>query len=151
MTEPLRVTALNAAAIKAWIESRGGVAVWESIDLSDPGKSWTTPVRDASGQATTKPSWQAASAPARTITSLAEVIVDFPEEVARFRVAVQRGSGFRFELTPGSSRKLRSALAKHGELAWHAFDYAAQEAVIFVPGRSVPLSEWTPSEASDDR
>ncbi len=44
--------------------------------------------------------------------------------------------------TEASTRKIRKAVAAAGEGAWYEFDYAMQEAVIFVPGEQMTLREW---------
>jgi hypothetical protein len=108
-----RISEENAPLISQWLEERGGILVWDSADLCDPGKSWTTPAHNADGTRTGKPSWQAQSEPAR-----------------------------RIMLTDASGRKLRDALDKAGPQSWHEFDYFTQEAIIFKPGRVVPLEEW---------
>lgn len=140
---PHRIIAANAPLIKSWLAERGGVAVWSSVNLSNPGASWTTPVRASDGSLATKPTWQAGNAPSRIITDPAEIIVDEPQEVKRFRVAVRMGSqGTMLKVTDAGTRRIRAAVVKAGEDAWYEFDYSTQEAVIFRPGRSVPLAEY---------
>ena len=39
----------NAPKIAEWLRTRGGIATWKSVDLSDPGFSMTTPVNNADG------------------------------------------------------------------------------------------------------
>jgi hypothetical protein len=63
------------------------------------------------------------------------------EEVGRFQVAVRRSpdrSG-ALVLSDASARKLRSALHAAGEGAYHVFDYATQEAIIYRPVKQVGL------------
>jgi hypothetical protein len=137
----------DVAQVREWIEKRGGVAIWGSVDLSCPDKSWTTPRNQADGTPVTKPSWQSADKPARVITDPAEVVVVVPREVKRFRVGLRLGgSGLRIKLTDRSSERLRVALsattAKYGD-SWYEFDRERQEAVIFTTEREVPLPEWT--------
>jgi hypothetical protein len=63
--------------------------------------------------------------------------------VKRFRVAVRRGAqGLNLKLTIHSGERLRREVEKAGEGAWYQFDYERQEAVILVPDKTVPLSEW---------
>lgn len=138
-----RITADHAALVTAWLRGRGGLLVWRSVDLCDPGKSWTTPVLGEDGQPVRQPSWQAAASPARVITSADEVEVVIPKRVRKFRVATRIGaSGVRVKLTDASSAKLRAALEKAGPESWHEFNYDTQEALVFVPGRVMPLAEW---------
>lgn len=141
--QPHRCIPSNAPKFREWITSRGGVAVWDSINLSNPGASWSSPALALDGSPTTKPTWQAADKPSRIITDPAEILVDLPVEVKRFHVAVRRSSqGLSYKLTDASSRKVEAATAKAGPEAWYEFDYGSQEAVIYKPGRSIPLSEW---------
>lgn len=141
--QPHIVTAENARLISGWLKSRGGIAVWKSVNLSNPGGSWTTPLNKENGSQTTKPSWESSSEPARTITDPSEVVVAVDREVKRFHVAVRVGSqGFSMKCTDGASRRIRSAVVKAGEGAYHVFDYDTQEAVIMAPGKMIPLPEW---------
>lgn len=137
--ERLTVSESNAPLFLKWIAGRGGVAVWRSVDLSDPDKSWSTPA-----DAEQRPSWQAASTPERIVTDPAEVDVVVDREVKRFRVAVRVGSsGLRVKCTDASSSRIRREVEKAGDGAHYAFDYETQEAVIFAPVSTVPLSEWS--------
>lgn len=142
MNSPHVVTTENAAKIYNWLLTRGGIAIWESIDLSDPSASWTTPLKNADGTPATKPHWKAASTPSRVITDPAEVLVSTDIEVKRFRVGVRAGSqGMSLKVTDGGSRRIRREVAKAGEGAFHVFDYESQEAVILKPAKIVPLIE----------
>ena len=148
-TEKHVVSPENAAKILAWLQHRGGLALWHSADLSDPGKSWTAPFLTETGEPKGKEHWQMQEQPARVITDPAEVEVHVPKEVKRFHIAIRRKGGFRFALTDGSTTRVRRAVAKanqqycRGEShAWYEFDYDSQEAVIFVPDARVPLLEF---------
>lgn len=137
----------NAERFWQWIQRRGGIAIWRSVNLSNPDASWSTPVNEENGDRYNKPNWQSANEPERIITNPSEVEVSVPKEVKRFPVAVRRGSqGLSFKLTDGSTRKVRSAVAKiseeMGKEAWYEFDYSNQEAVIFVDDRLIPLQEY---------
>ena len=145
--EPHRIYAANAAQIWKWLHTRGGLALWQSVDLSDPGKSWTGPLHDAEGVRVTKPHWKADTDPYRIIKDPAEVVVETYKEVRRFKIAIRRGSqGMSLKLTDHSSQKVRNACAKAGEDSTYEFDYDSQEAVIFVPDTVVPLTEWAKNE-----
>jgi hypothetical protein len=138
-----RVGAEQAGLIWEWFQTRGGLALWRSIDLSDPGKSWTCPLFDANGVKKTKPTWKADEDPYRIIKDPSEVIVETYKEVRRFRVAIRPGAqGLSLKLTDFASEKVRKAVRKAGENATYTFDYMTQEAVIFVPDTEVPLVEW---------
>ena len=138
----------NADRIRDWIQNRGGIFIWSSIDLSDPGKTWTSPSTDKDGNRVTKPHWQCGEEPIRHITSEDDVVVEVPKEVKRFRVGVRRASNnpWRFKVTDGGTRRIRSACARaterYGTEAWYCFDYDTQEAVIMVAEKRVPLPQW---------
>lgn len=144
--EPHRILAENADQIWGWLKTRGGVAIWRSADLGDPSKSWSGPRLGEDGQPKKKPCWQSEDEPERIITDPAEIVVDVPQVVKRFRVAVRMGDGLRIKCTDASSRKIRAACEKAGENSWHEFDYTTQEAVIFIPGESKPIAEFVKDE-----
>lgn len=137
--EKHRIDAQNAKQIATWFKERGGVAVWRSVNLSNPGASWTCPINGPDGKPAGKPNWQSDSKPERIITDPAEVDVVTGKEVKRFHVAVRTGS-WDIKLTTASSEKVRRETNKAGEGAWYEFDYSSQEAVIFVPAEVVPLT-----------
>lgn len=138
--EKHRIGAQNAEQIAGWFRDRGGVAIWRSVNLSNPGASWTCPINGPDGKPAGKPNWQSDSQPERLITNPDEVEVVTGKEVRRFHIALKRGSGFSITLTPASSAKVKKAVAKAGKDAWYEFDYGAQEAVIFVSDAVVPLT-----------
>lgn len=133
----------NAASMRMWIEKRGGIAIWPSVNLSNPGASWSTPANTLEGTPTPKPTWQAADKPERVITDPNEVVVVTRKEVKRFHVAV-RQAGLTLKCTDGATRKIRAAVAKAGEGASYEFDQGSQEAIITVPGETVSLAAWKP-------
>ena len=147
MTEPFVVDQDDAGRIADWLENRGGIFIWESVNLSNPGASWTSPARTEAGDPVTKPNWQCANEPARHITDPAEVVVVTAVEVKRFHVAVRTGDqGFSLKVTDGGTRRIEAAVAKakeeSGKPAWYAFDYGDHDnAVILVEGDRVPLTE----------
>jgi hypothetical protein len=147
--KPHIVEAVNAAKIAEWLFTRGGIAIWESVNLSNPGASWTTPLNDENGQPKPKPTWQAGDEPARIITDPGWVHVVTPKEVKRFHVAIRATGPFGMTLkcTDGASRRIRKAVDKANEKlgrdeCWYSFDYETQEAVIYAPGETVQLSCW---------
>jgi hypothetical protein len=147
MTTKHRILAENAAQIWQWFQERGGIAVWKSVDMSNAGRSWTTPLNDADGQPTKKQDWRMQETPSLTITDSAEVIVDVPKEVKRFRVAIKVGTqGMLLKCSDASSRRIRRECEKAGQDSWYEFDYTTQEAVVFVPGESKPLPEYVASQ-----
>lgn len=145
--KPHLIEAANAARIYDWLKTRGGLAVWGSVNLSDPTKSWTAPLNDDNGVRKTKPRWECTTEPVRIITDPAEVMVSVPKEVDRFRVAVRMGAqGFMLKLTDASGRKLNArkekAHAKHNTTVFHEFDYNTQEAVIYADTEVVPIEDY---------
>ena len=138
-----RILAANADQVWRWFQERGGIAVWKSVDFSTAGQSWTTPLHDAEGQADEEAELAHGGKPSLVITDPAEVVVDVPKEIKRFRVAVEAGSqGLLLKCSDAASRRIRRECEKAGEDSWYEFDYGTQEAVIFVPGESQPLPEY---------
>lgn len=141
--EPHRVDAENAEKFWDWIKTRGGLAIWRSVDLSDPGASCTCPLNDKEGHRNMKPHWKYDDHPERIITDPSEVLVETYKEVRRFRIAVRPGSqGMSLKLTDHSSEKVREACRKAGKDSTYVFDYGSQEAVILVPDKAMTLVEW---------
>jgi hypothetical protein len=138
MSEVKKMAVYNPGAkamFVKWIAERGGVKVWENVDLSncDAGPMWT-PVRDAEGKDVTSPRWSHPKC-VEIVTDLSRFkFIKDMKEVKRFHVAVRMGdSGLRIKCTDASSRKIKSQLAKAGPEACYRFDYDTQEAVIEVP------------------
>jgi len=141
----LTINTDRASTIYSWITTRGGLAVWKSISLSDPGKQLLTPaLTDAAP--TPRPHWSVAETPEiYGPDRLPEIIVSVDEEVKRFHIAL-RNTGLYIKLTDASSRKVRAEVARAGEGAYHAFDYSEQEAIIFRQVSTTPLSEYIESQ-----
>lgn len=147
--EPHITNVANAAKIWTWLNERGGLAIWESINLSNLGATWTTPANDKDGEPTKKPTWQAGETP-RIITDPAEVLVSIDREVKRFRVGIRLGSqGMTYKVTDGGSRRIRKEVAKAGKNAYHLFDYETQEAVIMASDKTVPIAEYISAHPVD--
>ena len=140
--EPHIITPENAAKMSDWLKTRGGLAIWRSVNLSNPGASWTTPVRMANGVPYEKPTWESDTKPERIITDPAEVVVSVDKEVKRFHVAIKRGDSFNFTLTTASNTKVKNAVRAAGEGAYYVFDYDFQDCVIMAPDKQMPLTEW---------
>ncbi len=136
----------NAAKFREWIACRGGVAVWPTVNMSNPGKSWSTPARTEEGEPTTKPTWEAHNAPCLIVTDEKDIGVITEKEVKRFHVATRHGRSnpLLIKLTDASARRLNKEVEKAGEGAWHTFDYSTQEAIIMVPAEVVCLKDWAP-------
>lgn len=138
----------NAEKFVDWILHRGGIAVWQSVNLSNPGASWSTPAL-TDGRPTPQPTWQADSEPAAVHTDPAKILVRREKEVRRFRVGLRRKGfmGLTFVLTDGAQRRLYSALDKlrdAGQDPRYHFDRSTQEVVITVPDDegTMSLADW---------
>lgn len=140
-----QLTTASAAKVREWIKSRGGAQVFQSIDLSDPGRQMITPLRGPEGEPVGKPHWSMANKPARILTSESECEVCLDKEVRRFHVAIRlSGNGLMMKCTDASSEKIRKAEDKAGRGAYHEFDYETQQAVIYAAEKIVPMEEWHP-------
>jgi len=130
-----------------WLATRGGIAVWRSGNISNPGASWSTPALVLDGTPTPRPTWQAEMTPERIITDIALVRVSMWREVKRIKVSTRMGTqGLTIKLTDASADRLRQTLArlsrKHGKDTTYGFDYNTQEAVISVEDEAIPLADW---------
>ncbi len=138
---PLAVHTFQAAKVARWLQHCGGIAVWGSLDLSDPGREWFTPARLTDGTLPSPPHWSAPNKPKRIVTDIEQVFVVTHREAARVRIAIRRGSyGLRWKLTDASSARLRKALAKAGSTAVHVFE--GDHAVVHVETSRTPLADW---------
>jgi hypothetical protein len=132
----------NAERIDRWLREHGGIAIWQSVNLSNPGASWTTPALTEDGKPYPKPTWQAANEPTIT-TDPADILVAKDVEVKRFHIAVRLGgNGLQYKVSDGGTRRIRKAVINAGEGAYYVFDYASQEAVIMKPASLTPLADW---------
>ena len=138
----------NALRIFGWLKDRGGILIWPSVDLSNPGASTTTPALGPDGVRPNKPNWRSASKPSLHITDLNDVGIITAKEVKRFHVAVRMGSqGLSLKVTDGGSRRIYAEVAKaeekYGVEAWHEFDYGDEKnAVIMIADKTVSLADW---------
>jgi len=152
----ITVTPEQAHKVAEWIENRGGAAVWQSVNLSNPGATWTTPYLSEDGTKYGKPNWQCDHSP--------DLIIKNPDSVGvvrfalarRFRVGVRLGSnGLSWKVTDGGTRHIRSAMAREAEkidaelrdYVTYTFDYETQEALILVPESVISLTEFVGREA----
>jgi hypothetical protein len=124
-----------------WIKSRGGVAVWRSVNLGNPGASWSTPVKTLSGEDFSKPTWQVDNSPSMTVTDPDVIKVFDAREVARVKLAIRtRGSSLVQKPTPASNRRVLKALKDAGDDAYHVYD--GDEALIMKPCGEMSLRAW---------
>lgn len=127
-----------------WLRNRGGIFIWNSINLSNPDKELITPAKDQYGQPYTKPSWEMSNTPSRHITDTRDIKVSIDKEVKRFHVAVrQSGNGLSLKVTDGGTRRVRNEVEKAGPGAYYTFDYSDyNNAVIMAPEKQILLSEY---------
>ena len=143
----IECTPENAPKFLQWIYTRGGVAKWRSVNLGNPGASWSTPALDKEGKPYTKPSWQAESTP--------EVVIDptqigvYEEKLYKaFRVAVKHGDGLSFVLTDHSQNKLNKTMAeceeKHGSAHYKrgVLDMDFPSMGVYYTEEIKPLPAW---------
>ena len=136
---PITCVPENAERFAMWIRERGGICLWKSLNLSNPGASRCTPFRTEDGQEASKPSWQADNAPAVVVTSMDEVGVEIPVEVRRLKIHLVQ-HGMKVVLTDASTRKVREAVDKAGDRAFYTFE--DDMAVIWEVRGTVGLEEW---------
>ena len=98
----------NAPRFKDWLTSRGGIAVWQSLDLRHAGATCSTPALTPEGEPTGKPGWQWANKPARIVTKAHDVGVYREALFKAVRVSLGRSG----KLTDASQRKIDRLLAQ---------------------------------------
>ena len=137
----LTINDYNVNLIRGWIKDREGVAVWNSINLSNLDGQWLSPA-STNGKQTNKPNWQCKNEPV-IIKDEKAIEVVTALEVKRFHIAIrQSGNGLAIKLTDGSTNKVKKAVEQAGKGAWYEFDYEEQEAIILKPDSKVLLSEY---------
>jgi len=139
--------AASAQQVADWIATRGGVAVWTSIDFSRPGEASLTPAFDFAGRTMGKPSWHYGNDP---------VIITDPEKIGVYcetlfkviPVVLRVGSmGLSLKLSDSSQRNLDRTLArceaKHGSAHWRrgGLDDRPAMSVYYTDGM-LSLGEW---------
>lgn len=143
MPDRLICTPENAGKFLDWIRTRGGIAVWPSVNLNNPGTSWSAPVNNAEGRPKGRPTWEAAEVPERIITDPAEIVVQVDKVIRTIPLFVKR-KGMHIVLTDACSRKVRAAVAAGGPGAYYLLDN--YEARIMVPdGEPIPLVDYLSS------
>ena len=163
--KPHDCCAAAAPQLLDWLKTRGGLALWRTMDLAlwrtmdlalwrtmdlrVTGRSWTCPMNDDRGNVKGRPYHDSETAPYRTITSTDDVLVSVDREVKRFHIGLHIGlrmgsQGLCVKLTDGATRRVNAAVEKAGLGAYHLFDYGVQDAVIMapIPGHTVTLTDW---------
>lgn len=129
----------HAPLFLKWIREREGIAHWSTLNLSNPGQSWNSPVVSQDGTRLARPHAYAQTEPDFIVTSTDDVLVTQGKEVKRFHVGLER-HGMNLKLTAGGSRRVRAAVEKAGDRAWYEFD--GQDAVIMVPAFEKTLTVY---------
>jgi hypothetical protein len=145
----------NARKFADWLNTRGGILIWKSQDLGSAGRSVSTPARTLEGADYPSPGWQFTK-PDRLITDPAEVEVYTSKVVETFPIKLKQ-QGMKIVLTNASDRKVRAALARHGDSAHyifgatgtsqgstpHALLSGGEDTVsICIDDTTIPLQEW---------
>ena len=139
----LTINSDNVEKVWTWIKTREGVAVWNSISLSDPGKQMLSPVKDTEGKPYTKPHWSLSNTPV-IVTDVNDITVCVDKEVKRFHVGTRMGSqGMMIKVTDAGTARIRREVEKAGDNAYHIFDYGDyKNAVIMAPEKTMPLIDY---------
>ena len=148
----IECTPENAPKFREWINTRGGIARWQSVNLSNPGASWSTPALTTGGAPYSKPTWEAGNTPSCIVTDAAQVGVFTDALFKAFPVGLRRGSqGFSFKLTDAAQRKLDKVMAqceeKHGDAFYRkgVLDIDGASMGVYYTVGITPLSEWVQS------
>lgn len=149
-----------------WISERGGVAVWKSINLSNPGASWSSPATIRKGDCDgipsdapdadeiipyPKPTWQASNTPI-IFTNLDEIGVYTDALYKAFRVGLKM-SGMSSHLTDGAQRKLDKVMTeceeKHGSAHYKkgVLDIDGASIGVFYDTEIISLREWSEKQS----
>ncbi len=139
----------NAERFGDWIKNRGGVAVWKSADLGDPGKTWSAPYLELDGTVKPKQSWQMEDKPRLVVTDPAEIELYKGVEHKRFHVGVrQGGNGCSLKITDAGSARIRREIKAAGEGAYYEFDYDDEKnCVIYKTETCGALKDWMDKNA----
>ena len=122
------------AKFEDWIANRGGVQVWDNVNLSDPGKGpmFTPALIAGTDIPTGEFDWRHARGELVTDINRFEFVKSW-KEIKRFHVAIRPGSqGLSFKLTDASSRRVWK-VADQNPGARYRFDYNTQECVFEMP------------------
>lgn len=130
----------NAERFAQWLKDRGGISLWKSLNLSNPGASWCTPALTEEGTDYPKPNWQTESAPALTVCDPDFVGVEIPQEFKRVKISLQQQGLMKIVLTDASTRKVTKALEEAGDGSFYTFE--DDVAVIWKVVGTVGLMEW---------
>lgn len=145
------VTLCDSSQIWKWLTSGRGLAVWRSVNLSNPGGQWLTPAFTETGEPSPRPIWEADNKPfaVYTMTDAPNIGVVFPKTVKSFHVAIRPSSqGFGMKVTDGGSRRIWKTIAKtkkelKTDEVWYVFNYGEKENVsILAADKILSFPEW---------
>lgn len=136
MTFKIEISKADAPRIADWLANRGGVAIWQSLDLSRAGERVFAPA-DAP-----RPSWRYADKPVEIVTQAGDIGVYTETLFKAFPVSLRRSSnGLTLKLTDNSQRKvdtvMRQCKEKHGNAHYQKGvlpDKAASMGVFYTSG-----------------
>lgn len=139
----INIQAENAKKIYEWIVKRNGIAVWNSIDLSDPGFQLITPATKEDGSPYEKPHWKVGKDP-KIINDINKIEVSFDKEIKRFHVATRiGGNGLNIKCSDGATRRINKEIEKAGEGAYYQFDcFSYENCIIMAPEKKTSLVNW---------
>lgn len=136
----LTIDTFMAEKIRPWLEQAGAILVWYSVNLSNPGAWWLTPL------GASKPTWQAGNEP--EVVYPADLGVDDYQEVKRIRVYTRlSSSGLSIKLTYDSDQRLNTAMRQVAEKTGETpvYHFEGDYAVISIPTTPIPYTEWSQS------
>lgn len=140
----------HVSKYRDWLTHRGGIAVWTSVNLSNPGQKWSTPAFSIDGTPTTKPNWQAGDTPI-VVTDPSQVGIYTETLFKDISVKLRFGSqGFMLKLSDASQRKVDRVLdacrAKHGNAHYRTGGLVNPVVSVYYTDKIIPLSEYQETE-----
>ena len=163
----------NARKFWDWLQTRGGIAVWKSVNLGNAGASWSTPatiaIKDLEDSARKaellrelgdenavvgypKTNWQMANEPT-VYTDPADVGVFTCALYKAFPVGLKRGDGFSLRLSDAGQAKLDKHMdacrEKHGDAFYRrgVLDIEGASMGVYYTTGIIPISEWIAKNA----
>ncbi len=143
----------DAPKFLGWIEHRGGVLRWSSVNLANPAASWSTPalaeaVGDDAPLPYTKPNWQCGNEPV-LVTDPQDIGVYIPELFKAFPVATRISrNGLSTKLTDHSMAKLNRQMdecrERHGDAFYRrgVLDIDRPSMGVYFTKMIMPLPRW---------
>lgn len=143
----IEIAAADAPRITDWIATRGGVAIWQSLDLAEAGQRTFTPALTADGKPTTAPNWRYNTKPVEIVTQPNDIGVYSEILFKAFPVSLRRSNnGLTLKLTDGSQHKLDKTMAdcrkKHGNAHYRKgiLEDSPASIGVYYATESIPLT-----------